>query len=249
MSRDIHRYQAAYLSDYGFEGVMVRYRRRLLLERLHEICPRIVVEVGCGVESLYGHYLAQAAPVAGWIIVEPGEKFFRAASDSKWPNAQVIHGFLEESVAEIRRRLPAAPDLVICSSLLHEVPDAQALLAAMAGIMGEKTLLHINVPNAASFHRRLAKAMGMIPDLKSMSQRNKELQQHRIYDLDSLTAEVAKAGMEVSDSGGYFIKPFTHAQMEAAVAAVGADVLDGLYEMGKEFPALAAEIYVEARSA
>jgi hypothetical protein len=249
MIRDIQQYESAYLSDYGFERVMVKYRRRLVLERLHKVRPRVVVEVGCGSESLYGHYLEQEKPVECWLIVEPAQQFFEAASKLELPNAHVIHGLLEESVAQILQQLPGAPDLVICSCLLHEVPAANALLVAVTKIMSGTSLLHINVPSATSFHRRLAKAMGLIQDLRSMSARNQQLLQHRVYDMDVLVADLASAGLAVTESGGYFVKPFTHAQMESVVASVGANVLDGLYQLGKELPELASEIYAEARLA
>jgi len=249
MKRDITHYETAYLSDYGFEGVMVEYRRRMLLERLQKIQPKVVVEVGCGSELLYESYLKQAEPVDCWIIVEPGQQFFEAAQKQNLPSLHVIQGFFEEASAHLAQWLPRLPDLVICSGVLHEVPDAHQLLAAIAKVMGEETLLHVNVPNAMSFHRRLAKAMGLIHDLKAMSNRNQQLLQHRVYDLETLTSDMARIGLTISDSGGYLIKPFTHAQMEAITPAVGDKVLDGLYELGKESPEWASEIYVEARLA
>lgn len=246
MKRNIKQYESAYLADYGFESVMVEYRRKMLLERLRKIQPRVVIEVGCGSEMLYGHYLEHAAPVDCWTIVEPGQQFFELAQAQKLRNLHVIQGFFEEAVAQLHQILPRVPDLVICSCVLHEVPDAHRLLAAIARVMGEKTLVHVNVPNASSFHRQLARAMGLIQDLKAMSDRNQQLLQHRVYDLRSLAAEMERAGLMVKESGGYLIKPFTHAQMEAVVPIVGNKVLNGLYELGKESPEWASEIYVEA---
>lgn len=249
MTRDITQYESAYLADYGFESVMVEYRRRMLLERLRKIQPKVVVEVGCGSELLYTSYFKQAESVDCWIIVEPGQMFFESAQMQNLPNLHVIHGFYEDASAQIAQWLQRAPDLVICSSVLHEVPDAHHLLAAIAETMGEGTLLHVNVPNAMSFHRRLAKAMGLIQDLKAKSDRNQQLLQHRVYDIDSLKKAMSQAGLAVCESGGYLLKPFTHTQMEAITPVVGDKVLDGLYELGKESPEWASEIYVEARLA
>lgn len=249
MKRDIKQYESAYLADYGFESVMVEYRRKMLLERLLKIQPKVVVEVGCGSEILYGHYLKQARPVDCWIVVEPGQQFFEFAQEQNLPNFQVIKGFFEDVSVQLAQYLPGEPDLVICSGVLHEVPNAHLLLATIAQIMGEKTLLHVNVPNAMSLHRRLAKAMGLIQDLTAMSERNQQLLQQRVYDLESLAAEMVRAGLAISESGGYLIKPFTHAQMEVVSSAVDEKVLDGLYELGKESPEWASEIYVEARLA
>jgi len=247
--RDISRYTSAYLADYGFESVMVHYRRRLLLERLARYSPETVIEIGCGAELLYSHHVEKAGPVRSWVIVEPGRHFADMARASNLPNLHVIHDFLENAVGQIGHFLPTAPQFIICSSVLHEVPDAGRLLHAIAEVMEEQTLLHVNVPSASSFHRRLAKSMGLVTDLKAMSDRNRQLLQQRVYDRDDLRADLHKAGLDVVEQGGYFIKPFTHRQMENIAEVLGKDVLDGLYELGKEHPEWASEIYAEARKA
>lgn len=248
MTRDITQYESAYLADYGFESVMVAYRRRMLLERLAQHTPQTVVEIGCGFELLYRHYLNQGGYVERWVIVEPGEQFASTARAAGLPNLHVIQAFFEDATEQIRALLPTPPQLIICSGLLHEVSDANLLLAAIASVMGEDTMLHVNVPNATSFHRRLAYSMGLIHDLKAMSDRNHQLLQHRVYDRESLEQDLRAAGLTIAESGGYLVKPFTHAQMERITPALGGDaVLEGLYQLGKDAPDWASEIYAEAR--
>lgn len=238
------QYQRAYMADYGFEGTMVGYRRRFLLDRLAVLKPRVVVEIGCGAELLYGKWIEHGGSPDCWVIVEPAEEFSRIARDSNLPNLHVIREFFEQAVSEIRN---LSPDLVICSSLLHEVPSAPALLASIHEILNDHSLLNLNVPNSESFHRRLAKSMGLIADTKVMSDRNINLLQQRVYDLNNLKTDLEAAGLEITCEGGYFVKPFTHAQMEEISPILGIKVLDGLYEMGKVMPELACEIFVEAR--
>lgn len=245
--RDINHYQTNYMADYGFERVMVACRRRVLLERLLKIQPKIIVEVGCGSELLYEHHLKQSDMVDFWVIVEPGEKFCEMARLHNLPNLHVIQGFFEESDAMVLEILPRLPDMVICSGVLHEVPSAQVLLTSIANIMSESSTLHVNVPNADSFHRRLAVAMGIMTNLKALSNRNRQLLQHRVYDLQSLKIDLIEAGLNPVEHGGYLIKPFTHEQMELISTTLGDGVLDGLYELGKQFPQWASEIYIEAR--
>lgn len=247
MTRDISRYESAYVADYGFERQMVSYRRQMLLERLDRHQPKIVIEVGCGTELLYRHYLQTSRPAAQWVVVEPGEQFARAALEAQLPNSHIISGYFEDTSAQITSVLQAPPDLIICSCLLHEVPDVQRMLNAIVSVMDDQTLFHINVPNSSSFHRRLAKSMGLIDELNAMSQRNQQLQQFRVYDRDSLDQDLMTAGLTVVESGGYFIKPFTHQQMELITPQIGQAVLNGLYQLGKETPELASEIFVEAR--
>jgi SAM-dependent methyltransferase len=241
------KYQAAYLADYGFESVMVHYRRNLVLERLEQVRPKRVIEIGCGSELLYERWLELGGSAESWVIVEPAEQFSEIARQSGLPNLTVLRAFFEDAVTEITERMPDGPDLVICSGLLHEVPSEKALLAAIHEVMGASSLLHLNVPNSESLHRRLARAMGLITDTKTLSERNVSHAQPRVYDISTLKADLIEAGLSVIDEGGYLIKPFTHGQMEKIAPVIGSSVLDGLFQLGKELPDLASEIYVEAR--
>lgn len=241
------QYQSAYMADYGFESVMVHYRRELLLERLDKLRPGVVVEIGCGSELLYDTWLQRGGSAECWIIVEPSEQFYEIAANSNLPNLHAIRGYFERSVLKVKEYLPKQPDMVICSSLLHEVPSAPDLLAAIQKILGNFSLLHLNVPNSESLHRRLAKAMGFIADTKSISDRNSRLLQHRVYDMQSLKADLEASGLSVIEEGGCFVKPFTHSQMEKIAPVLGEHILRGLYLLGKEMPELASEIFVEAR--
>jgi hypothetical protein len=246
MVRDIIQYRQEYLKDYAFERVMVEYRHRFVAERIRKCNPRTVLEIGCGSQMLYGRYLAASPPPELWLIVEPNVDFARNARESNLPNLRVITDFFENAIPNVVQGFGSVPEMVVCSGLLNEVTSAADLLAAIEKVMDRGTLLHVNTPNAASFHRRLALAMGIIPVLATPSERNRKLSQHRIFDLDSLRAQLVDSGLIVGDAGGYFIKPFTHDQMAAIAPTLSEQVFDGLYEMGKNFPDWGAEIFAEA---
>ena len=239
-------YSSVYLADYGFESEMVFYRRQLLLERLNHLRPEVVFEIGCGNELLYETWLNGGGMAECWVTVEPSEKFAELARSARLPNMHVVQACFENAIPRVQSICSRAPNLVICSSVLHEVPSATAVLAAMRFIMGAETRTHINVPNANSLHRRLAKSMALIADTKAMSERNLNLMQNRVYDMASLKADLASAGLSVIDEGGYLLKPFTHAQMERVASELGESVMDGLFDLGRELPELASEIWVEA---
>lgn len=245
----INQYQQNYFSQYGFEEAMVKYRRKLVMERLAAIRPRTVVEVGCGTELLYQHHVQAVGPVERWIVVEPGQEFHQVAAASGLPNLVAIQGFFEDVTAQIKAHLSAPPELIIISSVLHEVARPLKLIEAAKSLMDERSVLHVNVPNATSFHRLLARSMGLIGDVKALSERNIHLLQHRVYDRQSIRAALEAAGLLPVEEGGYFVKPFTHAQMALVAEQLGDAVLDGLYTLGKERPELASEIYIEARRA
>lgn len=244
---EIESYASAYLSDYGFEAEMVKARRRLVGQLIAKEKPRIVVEVGCGAESMATELLGDCET---WIVIEPELQFARAAAqrfaDEK--RVMVYGGTAEELTARMTRILiVSGAQLTICSSVLHEVPNPQAFLAAVLPWSAAGGLVHVNVPNADSFHRQLAVAMGLIDSVKEFSQRNITLAQQRVYDAETLRHEVEGAGLEVVDSGGYLIKPFTHAQMEQVAPLVGPETIDGLWKLGAQHPEWASEIYINAR--
>lgn len=136
--------------------------------------------------------------------------------------------------------------MIICSSLLHEVENPKEFLTEIHKASNKGTVVHINVPNANSFHRVLAQKAGLIRDLKMLSDRNLQLQQHTVFDIESLKKIVSDVGFSILESGQYFLKPFTHAQMEKMMQAeiIDEKVLEGLYEMGKD--SYGSEIYVNA---
>jgi 2-polyprenyl-3-methyl-5-hydroxy-6-metoxy-1,4-benzoquinol methylase len=245
MNRDIDSYAQNYLDDYGFEQVMVRYRRELVLQRLMIHKPGTVIEVGCGIESLVVPLAERGGTWDHWHIVEPAAAFVEACSAgiarAGLENVTVHHAFFEET--QLRN---IAPDMIVCAGLLNEVPSSLEMLRRIAETMRDGTMLHVNVPNATSLHRRLAKSMGLMASLDELSGRAVLLDQRRVFDLGSLLAEIERSGMRVTSKGGYLVKPFTHAQMEAIGPVLTQDVLDGLYELGKEHPDWASEIWAEA---
>lgn len=241
-------YGEVYRATYGFEATLVAARQRLVLELLASEQPGVVVEFGCGLDLLSDKAAEAAGPMPRWVIVEPDPVFARAAATVAEDRARlvVIERRAEEAVDEVLAACDGQVDLVVCSSLLHEVPDDLALLGAARALLGDGGgLLHVNVPNAGSLHRRLAREMELIGDVHDLSARNRDLGQHRVYDIESLETVLTAAGFASRDRGGYFLKPFTNDQMQG-IEFLGPAMLDGLWRLGRALPELASEIFVNA---
>ena len=140
-------------------------------------------------------------------------------------------------------------DFILCYGLLHELEQPEELLEGILKVSNESTLVHINVPNAKSIHRLIAKGMGMITDEYELSGRNLLYQQHNVYDLKRLKTVMEHVGFEVVECGSYFVKPFSHSQMYEMVKEkiIARDVLDGLYSIVKYMPEHGSEIFVNCR--
>ena len=226
----------------GFENYQVKYRRKLVLEQIERYKPENILEIGCGYEPLFKY-------VQGirFTVVEPSKEFYENARElaREAENIFCIRGTVEDAVNELENNY----DMVICSSLLHEVEKPIELLHSIEKICNDKTVVHINVPNANSMHRLIALESGIISDTHDMSERNKTLQQNNVFDLEKLKQLVEKTQLSVIQGGAYFVKPFTHAQMYEMLKhdIINEEILDGLYNIGKYMPDLGSEIYVNCR--
>ncbi len=243
--RDLADYADQY-AELPFEATQVAYRRRLVLEVLEAHGATRVLEVGCGLDPLALH----ATGFGAWTIVEPAERFAKAAErlTSDDGRVRVISQTIEAAAAS--GALGQGDfDVILLSSLLHEVPSTEAVLRGVHSLCDAHTLVHCNVPNATSLHRELAVAMGIIPHASTPSPQQVRLQQGRIFDRAALDTLMAQCGFGVIARGGYLLKPFTHAQMQGLVSGgtIDRQMLEGLYALGKKFPDLASEIYVNAR--
>lgn len=239
--RNIDDYSKNY-SVNDFEIYQVKYRRKKILEVIAQYKPSSILEIGCGYEPLFKY-----CDDIKFTVIEPSEAFVQNAVDlSKGrENVKIVKGFFEEAVNGLKSEY----DMIICSSLLHEVEDSEALLNAIRAICNEGTIVHINVPNANSFHRLLAQESGLIKNVYQQSMRNKIFQQHSIFSINDLTDIVHNTGFVVIDQGSYFVKPFTHIQMEKMLECqiIDEKILDGFYNIEKFMDGLGSEIFVNAK--
>jgi len=244
---DIHDYEKKYAGQYAegtFETVLVRVRRKYVLEALQRYPHAAILEVGCGLEPLF-----RFVDGAAFTVVEPSPEFAQNARVLAEGRAvRVIEGFLETAAQSLAGE---SFDFIVVSSLLHEVSDPAALLAAVRSLCDAGTTVHFNVPNVRSFHRLLALESGLIGDLFEQSETERRFQRHTRFDRERLAALLRENGFEIVDSATYFVKPFTHAQMDALVQSgtCGPEVIEGLDRMTKYLPDMGCEIYANVRLA
>ena len=243
--RNIDNYTNNY-SVQSFEDYQVMYRRKKVLEQIRCFHPGSLLEIGVGLDPIF-----QYVEDVEFTIVEPSEKFYenaRKLSEVGYGGrVHCLQGFFEDIAEGLDKKF----DMIICSSLLHEVEFPDKFLGAVSKVCNENTVVHINVPNANSLHRLLALESGIISNVKDKSRRNELLQQQNVFDLDTLSQLVEKNGMHIIESGSYFIKPFTHRQMYAMLeqGIIEEKVLDGFYYLEKYMPGLGSEIYVNCNKA
>lgn len=246
--RDIDDYAKKYV-DEPCEQYQVFYRRKHVLEIMNNYSHQIILEAGCGLEPLFpyiDHYEKT-------VIVEPAKAFVdKLQQDINRYHVQdkvsYVHGFLESEVDTLMQ-MDIKFDYMIISSLLHELDEPNIFLAAVKKLCSKNTVVHINVPNAKSVHRLIAKEMGIIPDLYELSDLQIKMQRRRVYDMETLAKTVESAGFEIIESGSYLPKFLASAQMEDMLSKgiVDEKIFYGLDQIGRCMPEYGSEIYVQAK--
>lgn len=118
MLEQINTYQENYMADYGFESVLVHYRQNFLMERLGELRPKVILEIGCGADLLYGAWHKTGKLADCWLTVEPAQNFYMLAKQSNLSNYYVVEGFFEDCIDKVLSIMPCEPGVIICSCLL-----------------------------------------------------------------------------------------------------------------------------------
>jgi 2-polyprenyl-3-methyl-5-hydroxy-6-metoxy-1,4-benzoquinol methylase len=241
--RDLDKYQTDYLL-LPFEHIQLQYRRKKVLEFVGALKPRSILEIGCGNDTISNYIVDYDS----FYIVEPGRNFFSKAKEDirKKNNIKIFNDYFENSIHNF---LNVKFDLVIISSLLHEIEDTSFFLNKLKQVCNLSTIVHINTPNAHSFHRLLAVEMDLISDIHSKSSIQSTMQQNSIFNIDSLKDVLIENNFEVIDSGSFFIKPFTHEQMQKLYdqKIITDKILDGLFTLTDKFPQNGSEIYVNCK--
>jgi 2-polyprenyl-3-methyl-5-hydroxy-6-metoxy-1,4-benzoquinol methylase len=244
---NVETYQEHYAVQHGggpgwFENALIASRRNQVLSALERHPHEDVLEIGCGLDPLIAHM----RNTRSFTTVEPCESFVECARAA---GAEVVQGFLEDVLPELEIRRPF--DFVVASSLLHEVPDPSRFLDSVRTLCDPGTIVHFDVPNMRSMHRLLAVEMGLIPDVFEESETERRFQRTTRFDATRFRAALVCAGFEIVQFGTYFIKPFSHSQMEALIDSniVSHDVIRGLEKLAAHLPDFGAEMFADVRVA
>jgi ribosomal protein S18 acetylase RimI-like enzyme/2-polyprenyl-3-methyl-5-hydroxy-6-metoxy-1,4-benzoquinol methylase len=176
-------------------------------------------------------------------IVDGSEAFLKQVEQRHIPNATCHHCLFEEF------RPAAAYDCVFASHILEHLIDVRAVLRMIASALKPDGCLFVAVPNARALSRQLARHMGLIDSLYSLTPNDLKGGHRRVYDQVLLTRELEAAGFEIVAKGGILFKPFADFQMDKLIdiGLLGPEQCEGLHKLGHEYPDMCADIYAVAR--
>jgi hypothetical protein len=83
--------------------------------------------------------------------------------------------------------------------------------------------------------------MGLLSAPTNLNEDDVRIGHRRVYTPETLLADISSAGLRIIDRTGIFFKPISNRQIEDSWSQ---EMINGFYELGKDFPDLATEILV-----
>ncbi len=171
------------------------------------------------------------------VVLVEGSAVFAEALKNRFADAVVVHALFEDFAPEEQF------DTIVIGNVLEHVDEPRALLAAARDWLAPDGRLLASVPNAHSIHRQAAVLLGLLDDEHAFSEADVHHGHRRVYDPDSLRADVLGAGLSIEVFGGYWLKPLSNAQIEESWSD---ELLDAYMTVGERYPDIAAQLYVVA---
>ena len=149
-------------------------------------------------------------------------------------NLVKVHGLFEEFQPD------RCFNTIIADHILEHVEQPVNLLRRMREWVANNGRIAVGVPNAHSIHRLVAVKMGLLKHPCELNARDRATGHRRVYTSDSLQRDLAAAGLRVVEKGGIFFKPLSYEQIQDHWTE---EMILGFFELGKDFPEHAADLY------
>jgi len=177
-------------------------------------------------------------------VVDGSRKFLDVASKRNLPNVKFVHALFEEYTTTDQY------DYVFASYILEHVLDPVAVMKMARTVLKPGGLLMMVVPNARALSRQLALHMGLIKNLKALTENDHNHGHRRVYDRVDFNRHIDEAGFENVAQGGIMLKILADFQMDELI---GGGMLkdahvDGLYQLGLEYPDLCGSLFSIAKA-
>ena len=82
--------------------------------------------------------------------------------------------------------------------------------------------------------------MGLLRRPDELNPRDHTVGHRRVYSPETFRADIESAGLRVQEIGGVFFKPVSNQQIQDHW---NNEMIEGFYELGRDFPQFAAELY------
>lgn len=233
--------RSKYHSEYN--AILAGYKVKSCLEHAHGAS---VLDLACGDGMLTALFHQHFKRIIG--VDASGQHL--AEARKRIPNVEFHESLIEE--LDLNEKF----DSVFMLDILEHVVDSVGVLQKAASFLKDDGVLIVHVPNAHAINRRIAVLMGTLESCEELSPFDIQIAGHRrSYTLETLKADIHRAGLTVKSTGGIFYKMLSTAQMDWFLknglweeggfgwGRVGAEKKDwkaefcrASYEIGKERP-------------
>ncbi|MBI2135130.1 class I SAM-dependent methyltransferase [Candidatus Woesearchaeota archaeon] len=239
---DLQNYGVNYLNELrkkGFSAELsdINIKIKIVTKLVKNSKFKDILEIGCAVNPMFPYF-----DFNSYTIVEPNGVFVEQINKDLPTNVLVIQNFIEN--ISFKKKF----DLIIMSGVLHEVQNPGEILQTLHKFSHKNTLIHINLPNAFSFHRVLAYESGIIKSIFQSSKLDKILKRHQ-FDKKRLLNLLHKNNFKIISTGTFLTKVLTNSQLEILInqKIVSKKILKGLEKINKYIPELGCYLFANVK--
>lgn len=189
-----------------------------------------VLELGCAT----GELASLISPFAAEYHIVEGSAHNIEATRARVPGALFTHSLWDDF-----RATTDYDDILFVNTLEH-APDPVGLMRRARGWLAPKGRIHAMVPNGLSLHRLIGVELGQLEDPLALSPADHMLGHFRNYTIESLLADIDRAGLRVEHWEGILLKPLSNSQM----LDWDPELIRALAAVGQRFPEHCAVLYV-----
>jgi 2-polyprenyl-3-methyl-5-hydroxy-6-metoxy-1,4-benzoquinol methylase len=172
-------------------------------------------------------------------VVDGSTKFLNEAKKRNLTNVEYHFSLFEEYTSTKKY------DYVFASYIMEHVLEPSLVLKMVKQVLKPDGFLFMVVPNARALSRQLAMHMGLISDLKALTENDLANGHRRVYDRVYFNREIEQAGFESISEGGLMLKILADFQLDKLIddGLLQQIQIDGLYKLGNEYPDLCGSLY------
>lgn len=194
------------VADYGDQQPYSKLKKDIILGLIDEIIQDGLKKSGMQMGCANGYETEQLARRLGSLTVVDGAKQFveKLSNNNGYTHVNFFCSLFEEM--HQRKELSKRFDYVFCNYVLEHVSDVQIVLGQIKKMLKPEGTLFVVVPNRDALSRRLAKEMGLVPDLKALTENDHKHGHRRTFSRISLLSEIRRAGFTVERTCGVVLK-------------------------------------------
>jgi len=224
-------------SIYQFDNqiILERYPKQVLKRFLGR---GSLLELGLGhgfsAHAFSGKFESHTIIEGSAIVIEQHADLFREHG------IEVVQSYFEDYKTEKKF------DLIVAGFVLEHVTDPELIVSKYLNLLNAGGMLIIAVPNSASLNRRVGLHAGLIQNLESLSNHDRELGHLRYFDREGLLKVISQAGGSVDFLEGVFLKVASSLQLQAL--DLGDQIIEAYCEVATEYPELSCALLAGVRA-